>query len=77
VLTPHIYASTGTWVNRALSWDEVLVCYNAPDGLVNTLAPHQNLLDKTFFAALIAGKCLKFGFECLNGGGTATALRLL
>jgi hypothetical protein len=41
VLTPHIYASTGSWANRTLSWDEILICYDAPDCVVNALEPHQ------------------------------------
>jgi hypothetical protein len=73
VLTPHIYASTGTWANHTLSWDEVLVCYDAPDGFVNALEPYQKLLDKSFFDELIAGKCLKVGYKCLTGGGAQTA----
>jgi hypothetical protein len=67
-LTPHIYAGKGSWAKRTLGWDEVLVCFDAPDVFVTLLEKHQKLLDKAFFADIIAGKCLKVGFVCLIGG---------
>jgi hypothetical protein len=68
VLTPHIYASSGTWENRTLGWDEVMVCYDAPDGVISAFEIHNKLLDRVLFDGITAGKCLKVGFTCLNGG---------
>jgi hypothetical protein len=68
IMTPHIYAGTGSWVSRPLSWNKVLVCYDAPNCVVEALEPHQQMLDAAFFAGLVAGKCLTMGFLCVNGG---------
>jgi hypothetical protein len=56
VLTPHIYASLGSWANRTLRWDEVLICYDAPDSVVTALTPHAALLDKAFFDGIVWGE---------------------
>jgi hypothetical protein len=68
VLTPHIFASKGSWANRCLGWEEALVCYDAPDSFVTALAMHHVQLDRAFFLGLVPGKCLTSGFTSLNGG---------
>jgi hypothetical protein len=68
VLTPHIFASKGSWANRSLAWEEVLVCLDAPDSFVNAIGSQNILLDRAFFAGLVPGKCLTTGFTSLNGG---------
>jgi hypothetical protein len=80
VLTPHIYVGEQSWANRPLSWDEILVCHDAPDCVVEGLRALSPSLGRDCFTLLVPGKCLSIGFCCLNGGGafkTACTARMV
>jgi hypothetical protein len=69
VLTPGIYAPSGTWGLRPLTFAEFLGCQDVPEGMIQGFGAAPANLTHAMLATMVAGKLLVAGLKMLNGGG--------
>jgi hypothetical protein len=69
VLTPGIYAPTGTWGLHPLTFGEFLGCQDVPEGMIQAFGAAPSNLTHTMLATMVAGKLLVAGFRMFNEGG--------